>query len=283
VANSLTSGPDVFASDDDPELVGAAIPFGLKMMESLLQTVPKHEGLLLSCCRGFTQYSYAYVQSAADSLDTTDRERASAMRERALKLYLRARGYGLRGLERRHPGITRALMLRPDSAAARFTKKELPLVYWTAAAWGSAIAVALDRPEYTADLSVVKAMMSRALALDERYEDGAIHEAMIVLEAVPEMMGGSPQRARQHFARAVELSKGEKAGPYVTLASSVSVQSQDRAEFERLLAKALEIDPDHRPETRLETILGQRKAHSLLAREADLFLDVDTTHAEESR
>ena len=52
VANSLTSGPDVFASDDDPELVGAAIPFGLKMMESLLQTVPKHEGLLLSCCRG---------------------------------------------------------------------------------------------------------------------------------------------------------------------------------------------------------------------------------------
>src|SRR5262245_47593517 len=73
VANSMTSGPDVFATDEDPELVGDAIPFGLKMMESLLQTVPTHEGLLLGLCRGFTQYSYAYVQAKADAIEATDR------------------------------------------------------------------------------------------------------------------------------------------------------------------------------------------------------------------
>jgi predicted anti-sigma-YlaC factor YlaD len=281
VANSLTSGPDVFASDEDPELVGGAIPFGLKMMESLLQTVPKHEGLLLACCRGFTQYSYAYVQSTADSIESTDRDRAQAIRDRALKLYLRARGYGLRGLEKRHKGITQALSLKPDSAVARLTKKELPLVYWTAASWGAAISVGLDRPELTADLSVVKAMMGRALQLDEGYEKGAIHEAMIVLESVPEMMGGSPKRAREHFARAVELSNGEKAGPFVTLAQSVSVQTQNRAEFEKLLHQALEVDPDRHPEMRLENILSRRKARALLDREEQLFLD-DTTHVEES-
>ena len=48
VANSLTSGPDVFGTDNDPELVRDALPFGLKTMESLLQTLPKHEGLLVT-------------------------------------------------------------------------------------------------------------------------------------------------------------------------------------------------------------------------------------------
>src|SRR5438034_178160 len=111
MANSLTSGPDVFASDDDPELVRDAVPFGLKTLESLLQTLPRHEGLLLSLCRGYTQYAYAFVQMDAEALENTDRAGASRLRERALKLYLRARGYGLRGLELRHPGISEELKL----------------------------------------------------------------------------------------------------------------------------------------------------------------------------
>ena len=47
VANSLTSGVDVYGTDNDPELVRDALPFGLKTMESLLTVVPDHEGLLL--------------------------------------------------------------------------------------------------------------------------------------------------------------------------------------------------------------------------------------------
>ena len=66
VANSLTRGPDVFGTDNDPELVRDALPFGLKAMESLLATLPEHEGLLITLCRGYTQYSFAYVQSEGD-------------------------------------------------------------------------------------------------------------------------------------------------------------------------------------------------------------------------
>ena len=66
VANSLTSGPDVFSSDEDPQLIRDAVPFGLKTMESLLATLPRHRGLLLSLCRGFTQYGGAFVQNEAD-------------------------------------------------------------------------------------------------------------------------------------------------------------------------------------------------------------------------
>jgi predicted anti-sigma-YlaC factor YlaD len=283
IANSLTSGPDVFSSDEDPQLVRDAIPFGLKTMESLLEVVPRHRGLLLSLCRGFTQYGVAFVQSDADEVEPLDYAKASTMRDRALKLFLRAHNYGLRGLELNHRGITQRLQLMPDSAAREVTVKELPMLYWTAAAWGSAINLGKDRAELLADLGAVRALMERGLKLEEGYDGGAFHEAMIILEALPEAMGGSAERARQHFQRAVELSKGLKASPYVTLAQSVSVLTQNRSEFRELLEKALAVDPDHDPSQRLATLVLQQQARQLLKREDALFLESDDAKPEDSR
>jgi len=271
VGNAIARSGDVFSSDDDPELVRDAIPFGLKTMESLLHESPRHAGLLLAACQGFTQYAYAFVQMDADNI--SDFEKQQAQRERALKLYLRARGYGLRGLELKHKGITQRLAANPDSAVKDVTAREQPFLYWTAAAWGSAIALGKDRPALVADFPTVKALMKRALALDENFENGAIHEAMIALEAVPPEMGGSVERAREHFDRAVAISNGAKPGPYVTLAETVAVMKQDRKEFEDLLNRALAIDPEKDQSERLVTILMQRKARALLAREDELFLD----------
>jgi predicted anti-sigma-YlaC factor YlaD len=281
VADSLTRGPDVWGTDDDPELVRDALPFGLKTMESLLQALPKHEGLLLTLCQGFTQYSYAFVQSEGDLLVNSDYAKATALHERALKLYLRARGYGLRGLELRYPGIAKQLQLEPEKAAARIQKRDLPRLYWTAASWGAAIALGKDQPDLLADLPAIRALMEHGLALDEAFNGGAFHEALILLDALPEAMGGSEQRARAHFARAVELSHDSRPGPYVTLAITISVLKQDRAEFETLLNKALTFDPDRDPASRLQTIVQQREARDLLAREDEFFLDstapADTT------
>jgi tetratricopeptide (TPR) repeat protein len=287
VANSLTRGPDVFGTENDPELVRDALPFGLKTMESLLQTLPRHEGLLVTLCKGFTQYSYAFVQSEGDLLVNSDYARATALHDRAFRLYLRARDYGLRALALRHAGIADSLRLSPERAAARLTARDLAPLYWCAASWGSAIALGKDRPEMLADLPAIRALVNRGLALDERYEAGAFHDAAIVLDALPAAMGGSVQSARRHFERAVEISGDRRAAPYVTLAQSVSVLQQDRAEFRRLLQRALEFDPDKDPSNRLATIVLQRKAKSLLERESDFFLDdtsvPDSTSSEEKR
>ena len=287
VANTLTQGPDVFGTDDDPELVRDALPFGFKTMESLLTTLPRHEGLLNTLCKGYTQYAYAYVQSEGDLLVNSDYARATALHQRAFKLYLRARGFGLRSLALRHPGVADSLRLSPERAVAQFTKPDLAALYWTAASWGSAIALGKDRPEMLADLPAIRALVNRGLALDERYEGGAFHEAAIVLDALPPAMGGSPESARRHFVRAVELSHDLKASPYVTLAQSVCVLQQDRAEFRRLLERALLFDPDRDPSQRLATIVLQRKARALLDRQNEFFLDdgsaPDSTTTQEKR
>ena len=280
VGNALSSGPDVFGTDEDPELVRDALPFGLKSMESLLLTVPRHRGLLLTVCKGFTEYAAAFVQMEADRIEVGDYARANEMRERALKLYLRARDYGLRGLALRNKGIGQQLERDPVAASARIPLKDMPMLFWTAAAWGSAISLGKDRAELLADLPAVRALMERGLALDESYDRGAIHEAMIILQALPPAMGGSPDSARAHFERAVALSNGERASPYVPMAQSVSVMTQNRAEFDRLLHQALAVDPNRDPAQRLATIVIQRRARMLLEREDDLFLDADTTKTE---
>jgi predicted anti-sigma-YlaC factor YlaD len=283
VADSLVAAGDVYASDDDPELVRQALPFALKTIESLLAEQPENRKLLLAGCRGFTQYSYAFVDTHADSLESVDYRAALAERERGLKLYLRARDYCLRSLELESLGIGRQLEVAPETALAAFGVDEVPLLYWTGAAWGGAISLGKDRPELMADLPAVRALIERSLELDPDYDLGAAHSVMIVLEALPEAMGGSPERARDHFEQAVELSRGLSAGPYVTLAKQVSVPAQDWHEFQRLLEQALEIDPEREPSLRLMNIIVQDQARTLLEEIEVLFLDYPAEPTEESQ
>jgi predicted anti-sigma-YlaC factor YlaD len=275
LGNAIASGGTTYASDDDPELVRSAVPFSLKLMESLLEESPKHRGLLLAACQGFTEYSYAFVQEDADELESTNLAEATRLRARARRLDLRARGYGLRGLEVRHPGFGKALRDNPQAAVRRITSaKEVPLLYWTAASWGEAISLSKDNPDLIADQPVVEALIDRAYKLDPNFEAGAIEGFLITYEPSRQGAKGDPlARSREHFARAVALSHGQLAAPYVSLAETVSVQKQDRAEFQSLLNHALAIDPDARPEWRLANLLMQRRARWLLARTDELFVE----------
>jgi predicted anti-sigma-YlaC factor YlaD len=272
LGDALASGGTTFASDDDPELVKAAVPFSLKLMESLLQENPRHKGLLLAAASGFTQYSYAFVQEDADELEDKDVNAADELRNRARKLYLRARNYGLRGLEVAHAGFGRNIESNPKAAAANTTRKDVPLLYWTAVSWAAAISVSKDSPELIADLPKVEALIDRALVLDESFDHGAVHTFLITYEMNRRAGEGDPvPRSRRHFDRAVELSGGLLASPYVSFAEAVSVQRQDQSEFKSLLEKALAINPGSKPEWRLENLIMQRRARWLMGRD-DLFL-----------
>lgn len=273
VGDALAGGGTTFASDDDPELVKAAVPFSLKLMESLLAESPRHQGLLLAACSGFTEYAYAFVQQDADEMEDNDFAAAEEMRARARRLYLRARTYGLRGLEARHPGFEKALRANARTAVSAATVKDVPFLYWTALSWAAAVSLSKDNPDLIAELPLIEAMMDRALALDEAFDHGALHAYFITYEMSRAGTGGDPAaRSRQHFERAVALSGGQLAGPMVSFAEAVCVQKQDLKEFESLLRRALAINPDAKPEWRLVNLVMQRRAKWLLSRTDQLFL-----------
>lgn len=272
-ASSLSEGTDVFATEDDPELVRDALPFALKAVDALLEASPENSNLLLTACRGYTQYAYAFVLLEAERIEErVDYDEGQRQRQRALKLFLRARDFGLRGLELEHEGITERLLKTHGAAAEEIDADEVPFLYWTASAWGAAIGQGLDQPELLSEISVARSLMERALELDESWDSGAIHEAMVTIECFPESMGGSPERALEHFRRAEELSGGQASSLYVTLAEKLCIPSQDRAQFESLLQRALEVDLDAAPERRLANTINQERARFLLSLTDDLFL-----------
>ena len=265
VAQTLASSGDVFTRDDDLELVGDAIPFGLKLYESLLDSAPTNKDLLIATCSNFTQYGVAYIETDALVLgEAQHHDEVVHLNARALKLYLRAKGYCERAMEVRFPGIMQKLPADPVGALAKAEKKDVPLLYWMAASWGSAIALGVDRPDLVIDMPTVRACAERAIALDETWSRGTLHEMFVSLDSLPPALGGNPERARMHFTKAVELQKGLSPGPYVALALGVVVPAQDRAEYEKLLNEALAIDPAKDPSNRLVTLVQQRRARALL-------------------
>ena len=269
----LAESGSTFASDDDPELIKAAVPFSLKLMESFLAENPRHTGLLTATASGFTQYAYAFVQQDADEIESQDLASAETLRTRARRLYLRAMRYGLRGLEVKHPGFSKTLITDPQATSMMAAKADVPLLYWTAAAWASAISISKDNPELVGQIPAMAALISRALELDESYGNGAIHTFMVAYEmSRPGANGDSVALARQHFDRAIALSKGLDASPFVVFAEEVTIQTQDAKEFESVLNRALAIDPDANPGTRLANLVMQRRARWLLSRESELFL-----------
>lgn len=273
IADAVSSGGDVFARDDDPELVRDAVPFALKAMESLLESRPDHKGLRTALCKGFAQYAAAFV--LPDAEEERDPEARRAGIERARRLFLRARDHGIRGLSIGLEGFSAALAADPAAAAATAGAQDVPLLYWTGVAWSLAVSTSADDPSLLADLPRIEALMRRALALDERYDDGAIHEFFVAFEGGrPEAMGGSVERARRHMERATALAAGKKVSPLVTFAGTVSVRTQDRKEFLDLLDRALAFDARAlAPEHRLDNLVSQRRARRLKGRADELFLE----------
>jgi predicted anti-sigma-YlaC factor YlaD len=274
LGDSLASSGTTFSSDNDPDFVGQAIPFSLKLIESLLAETPQHRGLLFAAASGFTQYSYVYVQQPSEVMESTDVEKSAELRTRARNLYLRARDYGLRGLETKHRGFTAWLNENPKSAVRVARAADVPLLYWTAVSWGAAIALSKDHPELVAQQPQVESLIDRAYELDPGYEHGVIEQYLISYESARQgVKGDFALRCKEHFDRAVQLSTGQLASPFVAYAESVSIQKQNRAEFDSLLKKALEVNPDARPEWRLSNVIMQRRARWLLSREDELFLE----------
>ena len=282
LANALggEGGGSVFTSDEDPELVGDALPFALKMYETLLQQSPDHEGLLLATGSGFISYANAFVATPASMMSFEQWELQQSEQARAKKLYLRGRDYLIHALDVRYPGFREVLELTvPDANeqlrefVQQMDEDDVPYLYWTGAGWVAAFALDAFDLELAFTVTRAQVLMLRALELNESYNDGAIHDFLVQYYAsLPESMGGDKEKAEYHYQRAVEIAEGRLAGPYVSYAESVVIPQQDVDLFVSLMEKALAVDPDAYPEARLVNILAQRKARWYLENLEDFFL-----------
>ena len=280
VSDALTAdgSSDVFTGDSDPQLVGDALPFAIKMYEALLSSNPKHQGLINMTGSLFVMYANAFVQGPAEQLPRSMYAERQAAMERAKKLYLRGFGLLYRGLELKYPGFESAFQKGALAGIlAKMKKDDVPALYWSAAAGLSAYSLNTFDMDLGVRIPEFYALVERAYELEPDFNSGALDEFFLLFHAsVPEAMGGDKSKIETHYQRALEKSKGLSAGTYVSYAQAVSIPAQDYDKFKELLDTALSIDPDKEPANRLVNIISQRKARYLLDSAFLFFINFDT-------
>ncbi len=306
IAHTL-SGKDagtVFTGDDDPELIGAALPFALKMYESLLQADPKNIDLLRMTGSGYISYANAFLQSPAEQMGYRQKIKRERMLKEAAGLYRRGSGYISRALDLRHPGFSEK-MGKGDWGGAfkNVSAEDVPFLYWKAAAILGEFSVDSFNPSLMIHVSKGVAYAAEALYLNPGYNRGALHEILLsVFASIPDALlyrAGdrkkdfsvykifetcykekgknfdsmtAEEKAQFHFERAVFWSRGLKVSPYVAYATSVCVKNQNYSQFRKMLQDALKIEVNKDIPDRLVNVIAQRKARWYLAHSDDYFI-----------
>lgn len=276
LSGSSGSG-DVFTSDNDPDLVGDALPFAIKLYETLLASAPEHEALRLRTGSLYIMYANAFVEAPAEMKTRAELATKEYLLARAKNLYLRGRDILFRSIEKRNPRLRQQLKdRRYAEAMAPFRKEDADLLYWTALGWLAAYSV--DPLDMTLGQTVpqTRAMIERVAALAPGYGQGSLDAFYVsYYGSLPADLGGDPAKAREHFAKAQALAGAKDTSALVSLATTVSVKEQNAAEFKKLLGQVLAFDVDRNPSTRLVNVLNQRKARWLLDHIDDYFIELE--------
>lgn len=258
--NLLNNGVQAIYQEPDLQIAEQAIASNMKLLEGLYQSDPRNKDILMLLTQGYASYSLGFVEDEDP--------------DRAKLFYLRARHYGLELL-----GLTSAFK---DSIPYRekpfierlalIKEKDVPALFWTAFAWGGWINLSKDDPQAIFDLGKVKAMMSRVVEMDEGFFFGAAHLFFgTIYGALPKLLGGDPEKAKEHFNRSLELSDDKFILPYVYLARYYAQPLLDEALFDQYLDTVEKSPINVLPNYELLTAIAKDKAHKLSDKREELF------------
>ena len=260
----------VLTGEEDPEIAAAALPTFILASEALLEADPKSQDKAVTMASLYVMYANAFVQGPASALPDERFEERQAAFDRAGALYRRAFRLLAAALDRRSPGVVEAAVAgKPD--LSRMRKADVPLLYWSAVSVLAGFGLNPLDFKSARYLGTAPLFLARAAELDPGWNGGSIYGIYISYYAgMPDYLGGDLAKAEDAYKKALGYSKGGTASLFVSYATSICVPKEDYEGFKAALEKALAVDPDALPASRLETVLAQRSARRLLA-EADRY------------
>ncbi|MFC1563007.1 TRAP transporter TatT component family protein [candidate division KSB1 bacterium] len=253
-------GVEALMEESDLVFAEKSAPANLKLLEGVIKGDPENGKLLLSAAKGFAAYAMAF-------LEDEDKERAKLF-------YERGKDYGLRILlkKKQFRDAYSEDLDTFNNALKSFGRDDVPALFWTGFSWGNWINLSLDSPEALVDFPKMESIMKRVLELDETYYYGGVHLFFGTLYGSrPRMFGGNIEKAKEHFDKSIEISKGKFLLNYVYKASFYAVPNMEKTLFESLLKKVINAQPDILPEQRLVNEVAKAKAEKLLVQIDEYF------------
>ncbi|MBW1607043.1 MAG: TRAP transporter TatT component family protein [Deltaproteobacteria bacterium] len=245
-------------NNNDLATVEAGGPAYLLMVDSLLYRDPDNESLLRSAADVYTAYTDVFVK---------DKDRAKKLTDKALNYALRAMC-----IRRSDTCLFRQSSFQEfKNTVSTLGVKDVPDLFTLGSAWSAWIQTHREDWDAVAEIPRVEAIMDRVVELDDAYQDGAAHLYLGVLATLlPPALGGKPDVGKQHFERALEISKNKNLMVKVLYARHYARLVFDRELHDRLLNAVLKASPDV-PGYTLGNTLAQQQARELLKSGEDYF------------
>ncbi|PID55415.1 hypothetical protein CSB45_16155 [candidate division KSB3 bacterium] len=235
----------------DLELVCDGAPAYLLMLDSMLAGNPADPNLLITAAQSYSGYGASVAECSGQSL------------ERIQPIVKKAKQYGKALLATKLP-LAEGLEAI-ETSLSRQTEDDVPALFWGAFGWLSWIREEQGSPESVADIVIIEKIMTRLLELQPDFQGGSIHIFWGVYHAAkPAMFGGKPELSREHFEKALSLSKRQFLMAQVNYAQTYCRATFNQTLHDKLLQEVLEFDIALAPEFALSNQLAKRKAQKLL-------------------
>lgn len=245
-------------NEDDPVLVESGVPAYLLLIDGLISQSPDNPDLLSAGAQLFALYGSRFTEDA----------------ERGAALTAKAYDYGSRAVCAVRASACRWQGLSYDafvSQLSEFNNKNIDYLYAFAIGWLAHLEATSEDWSAVAELPWVEAALERVLALDEAYDDGALHTYLGIVNSLrPPALGGRPEVAKAHFERAIELSDGRDLSVKVEFARRYARLVFDQELHDRLLREVIAA-PTQAPGYTLFNTMAKREAEDLLATSTEYF------------
>jgi len=243
----------------DLDLVCEGAPAYLLMIDSMIASAPNDKALLRIGSQAYAAYTGALTECGAPT-------------GRILAIADKARLYGTTLINHLLPSAGASRLDELDRELARAKKSDVSSLFWGSLAWLTWIQQQQGAPAAMVDLVAVEKIMTRLLALDETFQNGALHLFFGGLLATrPAMIGGNLEGSRQHFERALPISNSSFLLIQATYAETYARLTLDKQLHDRLLKEVVDFPLQSAPESALSNAIAQRKAARLL--EEDYFAE----------
>lgn len=248
--SNLTSA---FFEECDLELAEQSLPAELKLMEGLLKSAPQNKELLTALCMGFTGYAMLFVEEEAP--------------ERASRLYLRARRYGLKAM-----GIEDANHQPILARLSAMDKGQIEPLFWVTMSWNGWINLNLDKPAALGELTASQECLKRVMKIDPEYFYGSPYIISgSMLAARPKILGGDAAKAKEFFTKAMAASNGKFFLAQYYYAKYYAVRVQDKELFLNLIEEVEQAPLDQLKEACLINSAIKEKMKGLKEMADELF------------
>lgn len=261
-ADILGPASRAFNSEQDYQFAKEAMPGNLKLIEGLHQISPDNREINTILAKAFCSYAFAFPETEGSARELN----------RAKSFYQRGYAYGRNGLP---SGLLKTI----DGSLEDFEKEvwdtdkdDVESLFWTAYCLSGWINLNKADVSAVADLSKAEILMRKVLKEDETFYYGSAHIFFGgFFGSRPKMLGGNPEKARDHIEKAIQISGGRFLPAKFFLATFYAVPAQNESLFEQTLKEVITAKPDELPDEHLANQVAKMRAEKLIKEKKNLF------------